>query len=267
MARKPYPSDVSNEEWAFLAPYLTLMREDAPQREHPLRELLNGLRYIVRTGMQWRWMPNDFPPWQAVYQQTRRWLSAGVFEAIVHDLRAMLRVGKGRNAEPSAAIIDSRTIRSTPESGGRSSYDGYKRVKGSKVHKVVDTLGHLLALHVTPADASEREQVRRLAEAVQEATGDNVSVMFADQGYTGQAVADDAKACGMELIVVKLAEAKRGFVLLPKRWVIERTNAWAARFRRLARDHERLADVLRGLHFAAFAILMLGQLLRLGKSP
>src|SRR5690606_23862310 len=146
MNRTPYPSDVSDEEWAFLAPYLTLMREDAPQRKHALRELFNGLRYVARTGLQWRFMPNDLPPWPTVYQQTRRWLDAGVFDTIIADLRQLIRLGEGRLAQPSAMILDSRTLQSTPESGHRAGYDGYKRKKGSKVHLAVDTLGELLAL-------------------------------------------------------------------------------------------------------------------------
>ena len=122
--RRPYVSDVSDEEWAFVAPYLTLMTEAAPQRRHDLREVFNGLRYIVKTGMQWRLMPHDLPPWAAVHQQARRWLAAGCFEAIVHDLRATLRLAEGRQAEPSAAIFDSQTRPSSPESGGRAGYDG-----------------------------------------------------------------------------------------------------------------------------------------------
>src|SRR4051812_13580166 len=98
--RKPYPSDVSDEEWAFVAPYLALVREDAPQRAHDLREVSNGLRWVVRTGSPWRYMPHDLPPWEAVYQQTRRWLSAEVFEAMVHDLRMLLRLSAGRASEP-----------------------------------------------------------------------------------------------------------------------------------------------------------------------
>src|SRR5690606_10852408 len=112
MARKPYPTDVSDEEWEFVAPYLTLMREDAPQREHPLREVFNGLRYVVRCGTPWRMMPNDLPPWEVVYQQTQRWIAAGVFEAMVHDLRELLRMAQGRHPDPTAAIVDSRTLQS-----------------------------------------------------------------------------------------------------------------------------------------------------------
>ena len=257
MERKAYPTDVSDDEWAFVAPYLTLMTEDAPQRDHSLREVFNGLRWLVRAGAAWRLMPHDLPPWYTVYQQSYRWLKAGVFEAMVHDLREVLRVAQGRNAQPSAAIFDSRTLQSTPESGTRAGYDGAKRRRGSKVHMAVDILGHLVAAHVTAANEQDRSQVRRLAAKVQEVTGDSVEIAFVDQGYTGAQAAQDAQAHHMALEVVKLPEAKKGFVLLPKRWVVERSNAWAARFRRLARDYEQLAETLAGLHFVAFAILML----------
>ncbi len=257
MDRKPYPSDVSEEEWALVAPYLTLMREDAPQREHDLREVFNGLRWMIRAGAAWRMMPNDLPPWEAVYQQTQRWLKAGVFEAIVHDLREVLRLAEGRKAHPSATIMDSRTLQSSPESGERAGYDGAKRKRGSKVHIAVDTLGHLLALCVTAANEQDREQVAQLAEQIQQVTGQSVEIAFVDQGYTGNRPAQAAAAHGIQLEVIKLPEARQGFVLLPRRWVVERSFAWAARFRRLARDYERLPETLVGLHFLAFAIIML----------
>jgi transposase len=257
--RNPYPSDVSDDEWAVVAPYLTLMTEDAPQRAHSLREVFNGLRWIVRTGAQWRLLPHDLPPWYTVYQQTQRWLRAGVFENLVHDLRAVLRLAAGRAEAPSAAIFDARTMQSSPESGARAGYDGHKRRRGSKVHLAVDTLGHLLALCVTAASAQERAQVAALAARVQEVTGDTVEMAFVDQGYTGPESAADAATHGMHLEVVKLPEAKRGFVLLPRRWVVERSFAWVARFRRLARDYERLPETLAGLHFLVFAILMLSR--------
>ena len=122
--RKPYPSDVSDEEWALVAPYLVLVREDAGQRCHSLRELFNGLRYIVKTGAPWRWMPHDLPPWHAVYQQAQRWLAAGCFDALAEDLRAVLRLAAGRKAQPHAAILDSRTLRSSPESGSAPAMTG-----------------------------------------------------------------------------------------------------------------------------------------------
>jgi transposase len=164
MERKAYPSDVRDDEWALVTPYLTLRTEDAPLREHSLREVFCGLCWLVRAGAAWRMLPHDLPPWHTGYQQSHRWLKAGVFEAIVHDLRAVLRL----------------------------------------------------------AQAAQEAHVRH-----------------------------------MQLKVVKLSAAKKGFVLLPKRWVVERSNAWAARFRRLTRDYEQLAETLAGLHFVAFTILML----------
>ena len=256
-SRKPYPTDVSDLEWAFVAPYLTLMKEDAPQREYELREVFNALRWLARAGAGWRLIPTNFPPWSAVYQQWRRWLKAGAFEAMVHDLRALLRRAEGRKPDPSAAVFDSRTLRSSPESGARAGFDGHKKTKGSKVHMAVDTLGNLLAARVTPANQQDRDQVAALTDAVQEATGYSVEVAFVDQGYTGEEPADAAEVVGIQLEVVKFPEAKRGFILLPRRWVVERSFAWVARFRRLARDYERLPETLVAMHFVVFSILML----------
>src|SRR5262245_2408728 len=258
--RKPYPSDVSDAEWEFLVPYLTLMREDAPQREYSLRDVFDAVRYVVKTGCQWDFLPHDFPPASAVYQQARRWVAAGVFEEVAHDLRMILRLVGGREAQPTATILDARTLQSTPESGGRAGYDGAKKRKGSKVHLAVDTLGHLLALRVTAASEQERAQVAELTARLQEVTGGTVEVAFVDQGYTGDAPAADARANGIQLEVVKHTEAKKGFVLLPRRWVVERSFGWLARFRRLARDYERLSETLAGWHWLAFLTLLLPRL-------
>lgn len=258
--RKPYPSDVSDEKWQFVAPYLSLMTLEAGQRRHDLREVFNALRWLVKSGAHWRMMPNDLPPWPMVYQQTQRWFKSGCFEAIAHDLRVLLRLDAERDPDPTGAIFDSRTLQSTPESGARAGYDGAKRRKGSKIHLAVDTLGHLLALHVTPANEQDREQVGELAQQVQEVTGEAVEMVFVDQGYTGNHAQEQAEQHGIALMVVKHTEAKKGFVLLPRRWVVERSFGWIARFRRLARDYERLADSLAGLHFVAFVCLMLGKM-------
>ena len=258
-ARKPYLSDVSDGEWEFLVPYLTLMDEDAPQREHSLREVFNALRYMVKTGCQWRMIPNDLPPWNAVYQQARRWMAAKVFEQIAHELRVVLRLVDERKEQPTAAIFDARTLQSTPESGGRAGFDGHKKKNGSKVHIAVDTLGHLLALKVTPANEQERDQVADLAKQVQRATDYAVEVAFVDQGYTGDEPADHAAVQCIKLEVVKHHEANRGFVLLPRRWVVERSFAWLGRFRRLARDYERLGKTLEAWHWLAAVALLLGK--------
>ena len=260
--RKSYHSDVSDDEWAFLAPFLTLMRPDAPQRAYPLRELPDGARSVVKTGCQWRMLPHDFPPWEAVYRQTRRGIGAGRFEAMAHTLRELVRAASGKAPTPSAAAIDGRTVPSTPASGGpaRAGYDGHKKKKGSKVHMAVDTLGLLLAVRVTPANAQERRQVFELCKGVQGATGRSVTVAFVDQGYPGAQPAADAAAHGIELCVVKLKAGAGSFALVPKRWVVERSFAWMARFRRLARDYERTKEVLEGWHWLAFAGLMIRRL-------
>jgi transposase len=204
-------------------------------------------------------MPHDLPPWETVYQQTQRWIRAGVFEEIIHDLRSLLRLSEGKDSDPSAAILDSRTLRSTPESGSRGGYDGHKSKKGSKVHAAVDTLGHLLALRVSPANEDDRKEVGKLSKEIQQATGENVELAYVDQGYTGEKASGSAAEHGIQLEVVKHEEAKRGFVLLPRRWVVERDFAWTSRFRRLVKDYERLPETLAGLHLVAFACLFLQQ--------
>ncbi len=164
----------------------------APQREHDLREVFNALRWLVRAGALWRMLPNDLPPWEAVYQQTRRWLEAGCFEAMVSDLRSIIRVAQGRQGQPSAMVMDGRTLQSSCE----RTACGLRRLQaqaGSKVHMAVDTLGHLLAVHVTPANEQERAQVQRLCGDVQQATGHSVKLGWADQGYTGEVAAEAAK--------------------------------------------------------------------------
>ena len=174
----------------------------------------------------------------------------------------IIRELSARASQPSAVILDGRTVQSTPESGTRAGYDGHKRRKGSKVHIAVDTLGHLLALKVTPANEQERAQVGELAAQVQAVTEKQVRIGYVDQGYTGAEPAAQAAQEGIELIVIELPEAKRGFVLLPRRWVVERSFAWLARFRRLGRDYERLASTFAGFHWLAFLSLMLNSLFR-----
>ena len=258
-AIRTYPSDVKDEEWAFVAPYLALMREEVPQRAYPLRALFNALRYLAHTGCSWRYLPHDLPPWQAVYQQWTRWRDARVFESIVHDLNELQRVLLGRPATPTAIVLDGRTLQSTPESGHRAGYDGAKKRKGSKAHIAVDTLGHLLSVVITPANEQERAQVGELCRQVQEVTCQRVQVGFVDQGYTGEETEYAAAAHDIDLQVVKKPEGQTGFVFLPRRWVVERSFAWLSRFRRLGRDYERLSSTLQQLHFVVFACLMLAR--------
>ncbi len=255
-----YPSDVSDDEWGLVAPYRTLCREDAQQQEYSRRAVFNALRWRLRSGSHWRMRPNDWPPWPVVSQPMPRWLRAGCLETMVEDLRSRLRGCSGRKPPPTAMILDSRTIQSTPESGGRAGDDGAKRRKGSNVHAAVDRLGHLPALRVTAAEEQDRAPVERLAEPVPQITGDTVELAYVDQGHTGEAAPQAAAEYGIQWEVVQHPEAKRGFVLLPRRWVVERSCAWAARFRRLAQDDERLSLTLAGFHYLAFACLMLATL-------
>jgi transposase len=169
----------------------------------------------------------------------------------------MIRLGMERGPHPTAVILDSRTLQSTPESGARAGFDGHKKKQGSKVHVAVDTLGHLLTLIATPANEQERAQVAVLAHNVQQVCGQSVQLAFVDQGYTGEDAAQAANEQGIRLEVVKHTEAKLGFVLLPRRWVVERTFGWLGRFRRLARDYERLTKTLEGWHWVAALTLFL----------
>ena len=258
--RLGYLTDVTDEEWAFVLPYLLLSKVDNASREHDLRAIFNAVRYIVKGGNPWRLMPHDLPPWQAAYQQMRRWMRAGCFERIVKDVPSLQRQFGGRKGQPTAAVIDSRTLQATPERGARAAQDGAKRRKGSRVHIAVDTLGHLLALTVTPADQGDRTQVEALAQQMQQITGHTIQLAYVDQGYTGEAAATAADTHGIRLEVVKHPMAKRGFLLLPRRWVVERSFAWAARFRRLARDYERLDTTLKGFPLLAFIVLRLRNL-------
>jgi transposase len=239
-----------------VVPGLTLLPETAGQRAHALREVSDGLRHVVENGIPRRAMPHDLPPWAAVHQQALRRPRAGCLATLAHDRRAVPRLATGRAEEPSAAVPDSRTLRSTPEGGHRAGRDGRKRARGSKLHVAADPPGHRPALHVTPASGGDRAAVAEPAGAVQDATGASVEPAFVDQGHTGERPADAARAHGIALEVVGLPGATRGVVVLPRRLaaaltsrrgigqgptgVVERSFAWRARCRRPARDHARL---------------------------
>lgn len=255
-----YPSDVTDEQWQAIQPDLVLIQENAPQRKYPIRQLFNAVLWIVKTGATWRMIPQDFPAWPAVYQQYRRWLAAGCFETIAAKLRVSLRVRAHRKREPSVAILDSHFIASTPESGHRAQYNGFKKIKGSKAHLAVDTQGYPLALVITPANVNDREPVAQLAQSIQQITGASVVTALADQGYTGPYAARDALQQGITLHIVKPDPENPAKFSAPKRWIIERCFAWLMRFRRLLRDFERLTEVLIGMHQIAFISLMLRRL-------
>ena len=242
MRRKPYSSDVSDDEWAFVVPYLAVLPDDAPPRAYPLREVFNGLRWRVRSGAPWPLLPQDLPPWTAVYAQTQRWVQAAVFAAMVQDLRLLLDL---------AVRAPPRRVRHAPRA--RPGDDGGTRQRGSTVQRAVDTLGQRLALVVTPATTQERAQVVALAEAVQAVTGEPVALAFVDHDDSGDEAAAVAAEPGLRLAVVPLPASTRGFVLLPRRWVVERGFPWTRRFGRLAREYARVADTLAGVPVLAVA--------------
>jgi transposase len=253
--RKPYWTDVHDEDWSFVAPYLASVAENAPQRDYGSRELFNALCWIIfRQGASWRDVPMNFPPWQAVYEQTNTWIKAGCFEAIVHDLRAILFLGDalGRRQRAATAIEDLasyRRIGAIERSGGR-------RRKDRKLHVRVDTLGHLLALLVTPAEEQDRaraDALCRKVQVLQEVTGQHVEVP------SGEKAVAQALARGVELEVVKLPEAKNGFVLLPKLWILDRDYSWVTRCRGLAKHYEWLPAKVAGLQFVVFGCILLAK--------
>lgn len=258
--RQAYRSDLDDETYIFMLPYFLVAPEDAHQRKYPLREVLNAALWIGRTGSQWEYLPHDFPPYKIVHQQLMRWFERGCFENLAHDLRSLVREDALKEGVPTVAIMDSRTLQSTPESAERAGYDGGKRRKGSKIHAAVDTMGNVITLLVTAANEQDRAQVYDLCHEVQAITGDNVDVVIVDEGYTGEQAEIDAAVNGVELVVVKRPNGSQGFILLPLRWVVERTFAWTARFRRLSRDLERLESSLLGFHWLAASVTLLHKL-------
>ena len=239
------------------------MTAEVPQRDHDVREVCNGLRWSVRAGAAWRLMPHDVPPWHTVYHQRHRWLQAGGCDTMVHNLRAVLRLAAGRTAAPSAALCDRRPLPATRASGPRAGEDGATRRRGSQVHRAVALLGALGAAHVTAASEQDRRQVSALAAQVHEVSGKAVDRAFVAPGSPGAQAAQDAAMHQRQRAVVQLPEAKKGCVVLPTRGVVEGSNAWAARVRRLARAEERLAETRVGLHCVAFALLRLKRFVEL----
>ena len=248
MSRKPYPTDMSDEEWSFAAPNLTLMQESAPQRQHSLREVFNALRWIVRAGAPWRLLPNNFPPWEAVYQQSRRWLQAGCYSCgSVRGVEASRARWCSTGAPCSRVVRAGRARATTATSARRARRCAWPSTRSG-------TCWPPTSRRPTSRSGPKSGRcARRCTPSRATASGSPGPT----RATWASSPAQEAKAHGIELQVVKLPEAKKGFVLLPRRWVVERSFAWVARFRRLARDYERLPDVLRGLHFLGFAMLML----------
>lgn len=254
--RTRYPSNLRDAEWSLVEDLFTTSgRGKPPQYER--RHVVDAICYVVRSGCSWRMLPRSFPPWIDVYKTFRRWSDAGKFEAMHDRLRAMWREREGRKPEPTAAVLDSQSVKTSPQ-GGIKGFDAGKKVKGRKRHILVDTLGLLLAVFVQPASVQDRDGAAPVVERGC-AKYPSLQTIFVDGGYGGQCAETLRKRHGLNVEVVRhpanrsvgrlhdqqlpLFEAPSGFVVLRKRWVVERTHAWNERPRRLAKDHDRLLSV------------------------
>jgi putative transposase len=254
-----YTSDLTDSEWQLIDYCFPEATKHGRPREHPYRELVNGIFYVVKTGCQWRNLPTNFAPWGTVYHYFRVWKRNGLWEAIHTHLRETVRCMEGRNRQPSAAIIDSQSVKSTECSDERG-YDAGKKVNGRKRHILVDTIGLLLMVMVLPANIQDRDGARQLLTAFfGQSARRRVKHIWADGGYAGTLIAWAWNLWRCAVEVVKRNELHT-FKVLPRRWVVERTFGWMGRYRRLHRDHERQAHTGEIMVYLAMIRLMLTRL-------
>jgi putative transposase len=252
MRRKTYSTDLTNEQWAILKPHLTEPRGRGSPRRVNLREVVNALLYLSRTGCQWRLLPHDLLPWQKVYYYFKQWRDDATLERINGELRTEIRLSVDKDAEPSAAILDSQSVKTT-ETGGMHGYDAGKKVNGIKRHLLVDTLGLVLAVRVLTANIQDRDGARTLLEKVKLP---RLKKIWADGGYAGKLVDWVKEVCGWVLDIVKRSDTAQGFEVLPHRWIVERTFGWLNRARRLSKDYERLTASGEAMVYLAMLPLM-----------
>lgn len=255
-----YPCGLTDSEWEQVAHIFDPPGKTGRPPKYPRRQMLDACVYVLRSGCSWRMLPKDFPPWQAVYRTFRRWLSGGLFEEMYDELRKLWRSRERRGPDPTAAILDSQSVKTSPQ-GGPKGYDAGKKVKGRKRHLVTDTLGLLVAVLITVASTQDRDAALPAVElAKQKVPG--LKMLYVDGGYAGKRVEELRERYDLDVEVVRhpanrnvgrwhegqlaLFEVPQGFVVLPKRWVIERTNAWNDRPRRMSKDHDRNLDVSTG---------------------
>ncbi len=260
--REPYPTDLSDAEWEKVEPYVPKRKtKRGRKRDHSFREILNAIFYVLRSGCPWRMLPHDFPPWKTVYHYFRLWCRNGTWERMNAALRTELRVLDGREPQPSAAVLDSQSIKTT-ETPGMRGYDAGKKVKGRKRHILVDTMGLLLMIVVHTANIQDRDGARQVLGKVS-GTFSRLILIWADGGYVGQLVDWVKVSCGWLLEIVKRSDDIKGFQVLPHRWVVERTFGWFGRYRRLSKDYEGLMETSEAMIYAVMTHLMVKRLVRI----
>jgi len=261
MERKPYPTDLNDVEWQILKPLVPAAKPGGRPRSTDMREVLNAIFYVLRSGCAWRMLPHDLPPWKTVYDYFRGWRIDGVWEQINETLRVRLRKADGREAVPSAAILDSQSVKTTETKGIRG-YDAAKGVKGRKRHILVDTMGLLLMVLVHTANIQDRDGAKLLLSKVKESLQrfSRLRLIWADAAYGGKLISWVLTNCSWTLEIVKRSDDAKGFVVLPRRWVVERTFAWFGRYRRLSKDYETLPETSEAMIYAAMSRLMVRRL-------
>jgi putative transposase len=265
-----YPSDLSDEEWAILEPMLSSPEKRGRPPKWPLRHVADAVFYLLRSGCSWRMLPREYPPWQTVYYHFRKWRMDGRLRRAHDRLRTAVRVAEGRDRDPSAAVIDSQVVKTTPVGGPERGYDGAKRLVGRKRHILVDTGGLVLAARVHGADLHDRDGGRRLLAEDLRRELPQMELLWADGAYTGGFREWLRRRLGWRIVVPHhrdrqlwrygLEEKPRGFQVLPRRWVVERTFAWLGLSRRFSKDYERLPETSEAMIYGAMSRLMLRRL-------
>ena len=255
MARRRYWTDLSDEEWAVLEPLLPTYWT-GHHMKHDLREIVNAILYLLRSGCSWRLLPHDLPPWPTVQYHFRKWRNDGTWERVCQELRRMERVRQGRDPEPSAGSIDSQSVKTT-ESGGPCGYDAGKHVNGRKRHLLVDTLGLLLLVVVHAVDIQDRDGAKLVLAKLSPATKERLRRLWADGGYAGALIDWVREHLDAILEIVAKDPKQSGFRVLPRRWVVERTFAWFGRYRRLSKDYEQLTKSSEAMIYLAAIHTML----------